>query len=232
MSFETVTIGPCTLIRGDCVEVLPTLDGIDCIISDPPYGIAHGCNFRTRGRSVLAECNEYPDVIGDSEPFDPYPILDIGVPTVLWGANHYAELLPSAGGWLVWDKLRPDELDQATCELAWTNCVKGVRRFSHLWHGMMRHSERGENYHPMQKPVALARWILSLRWIPDGKVCDPYMGAGWVALACMEAGREFVGIEIADYFDTACERLERMWRQPKLALEAQPVMVQRELITA
>ncbi len=39
MSFETVTIGNATLIRGDCMEVLPTLGKFDAVITDPPYGI-------------------------------------------------------------------------------------------------------------------------------------------------------------------------------------------------
>src|SRR3954468_22873183 len=32
-----VTIGAATLYRGDCLEVLPTLDPVDAIVTDPPY---------------------------------------------------------------------------------------------------------------------------------------------------------------------------------------------------
>lgn len=37
---ETVTIGDCRLILGDCREILPTLGngGVD-LLADPPYGI-------------------------------------------------------------------------------------------------------------------------------------------------------------------------------------------------
>lgn len=38
MSFEKVEIGNCTLYRGDCLEMLPTLSGVDAVIADPPYG--------------------------------------------------------------------------------------------------------------------------------------------------------------------------------------------------
>lgn len=34
MSFETVTIGGATLIRGDCMEVLPTLGRFDAVVAD------------------------------------------------------------------------------------------------------------------------------------------------------------------------------------------------------
>ena len=130
------------------------------------------------------------------------------MPTVLWGANWYADKLPPSGGWLVWDKERPDTLDQATCELAWTNCVKGVRRFRHLWNGMIRASEHNENYHPMQQPVALFVWVLTLRWIPGGVVFDPYMGAGPCGVAAARTGRQFIGIELhRPYFETAIKRI-------------------------
>jgi site-specific DNA-methyltransferase (adenine-specific) len=213
VSFEEVIIGPCKLYRGDSLELLN--DGLliaDVIVSDPPYGIAHPCNYQSRGRGHLAACTDWSDIANDDKPFDPSPWLAMGIPSVLWGGNYFANRLPDSAGWLVWDKERPDELDQSTCELAWTNCIKGVRRFAHLWNGMIRHSERGEHFHPMQKPVALARWILSLRWLPDGVVLDPYMGAGWIGVACAEQGREFIGCELsAEYFDIACRRIERAW---------------------
>ena len=49
MSFETVTIGDCTLIRGDCMEVLPTLGKFDAVITDPPYGIDLAGGFSGAG---------------------------------------------------------------------------------------------------------------------------------------------------------------------------------------
>ena len=41
MNFEPVKIGDwCTLYRGDCIEVLPTLPAgsVDAVVTDPPYG--------------------------------------------------------------------------------------------------------------------------------------------------------------------------------------------------
>lgn len=225
-------IGDATLYLGDSLEVLPTFGPVDAVVTDPPYGIAHPCDFGKRGRSNLAQCNDYPDVEGDDELFDPAPILALDVSTVLWGANHFADLLPPSGGWLIWDKRRPDGLDQSTCELAWTNCVKGVRRFSHLWHGMMRESEQGENYHPTQKPVALFRWILSLRWL-DGihSVVDPYMGAGPCGVACVERGLRYVGVEkVPRYFNIACRRIRDAYAQPRLPLEEPEKVTQGELM--
>lgn len=214
------------LYCGDCLEVLPTIQA-DCIVCDPPFGINHACNFHERGRGALAKCVDYPDVIGDDVPFDPAPLLGMNLPTVLWGGNHFASRLPDSGGWLVWDKERPDTLDQATCELAWTNCVKGVRRLRHLWNGMMRASEHGECYHPTQKPADLFRWIFALPWIPQGTVFDPYMGSGPCGVAALDSGRSYIGCELEPrYFDIARRRIEAaasVIQQPLFAIAPRPV---------
>jgi len=214
---EVVTIGDATLYLGDCLEILPTLPKVDAVVTDPPYGISHPCNYGERGRGALAACNDYPDVHDDDKPFDPSPWLALSVPTLFWGGNHFADRLPFSGGWLVWDKERPDDLDQATCELAWTNYVKGVRRIRYLWNGMMRAGEKGHNWHPTQKPIAVMEWALSLRWTPCGTILDPYMGSGTTGVACAQLGRKFIGIEIErKYFDIACERIDNAYRQQRL----------------
>ena len=195
------------VVNADALNVLPMLKGAGgCIAADPPFGISHRCNFRERGRGGIAACNDYPDVIGDDKPFDPSPILDLDIPTVLWGGNYFADRLPISSGWLVWDKERPDDLDQATCELAWTNCVKGVRRFRHLWHWCMRASEREENYHPTQKPSALYNWLLKLPWIPEGLVIDPYCGSGPCGVAAMMLGRPYIGVELSPAYCAIARR--------------------------
>jgi DNA modification methylase len=210
-------IGNATLLLGDCLEILPTLGKVDAVITDPPYGIAHPCNFAERGRGNLAACNDYPDVHMDDRPFDPSPFLALNVPTAMWGGNYFADKLPPCSGWLVWDKERPDELDQATCELAWTNYVKGVRRFRYLWNGMMRQGEKGQNHHPTQKPIALQEWVLGLKWTPQGTILDPFMGAGSTGVACRSTGHQFIGIEIEPrYFEIACERIENAQRQVRM----------------
>jgi DNA modification methylase len=199
-----------TIYHGDCREIVPTLAFAGLVLSDPPYGIAHPTDYAARGRASLARCRDYSPVHGDSAPFDPRWLLSVGNARILWGANHYADLLPSRSGWLVWDKERPDDLDQATCELAWTDCVKGVRRFRYLWHGMIR---AGDDFleHPTQKPLALMRWCLSLRWTAGFTgVLDPYMGSGTALAAAKDCQRRAIGIEIEErYCEIAARRLDQ-----------------------
>lgn len=221
--------GQITIYCGDSREIAPLLDFDGLVIADGPYGIAHPTNYRDRrpwrprrirgkdgkygGVPQIKHTNNYAPVHGDDEPFSPDYLLDIGAARILWGGNHFASRLPDSGGWLVWDKLRADDLDQATCELAWTDCVKGVRRFVHRWDGMLRDSERGAGQlvHPTQKPIALMVWAMSLRWTRGfTDILDPYMGSGPVVLAADKLGKRVIGIEIVrEYCDITIERLHK-----------------------
>lgn len=86
--------GRAVLYLGDCLEIAPSLDGVDAVISDPPYGMdwdtktkrfSGGHNPAQRG----AGRNDGRDVEGDDETFDPAPWLDLPR-VVLWGSHHYA----------------------------------------------------------------------------------------------------------------------------------------------
>lgn len=201
--------GGITIYHGDCREIASGLDFGGLVLTDPPYGIDHPTDYKSRGRAGLAPCHDYPKVHGDKEPFDPTWLLTIGSARILWGGNWYADKLPAMGGWLVWDKERPDDLDQATCELAWTDCVKGVRRLRWLWNGAIRRG--GEALvHPTQKPAALMRWCLSFPWTDHGSILDPYMGSGPTLVAAKDMGRKAIGIEIEErYCAIAAQRLEQ-----------------------
>ena len=190
------------------------------LITDPPYGIAfsHGAGGDgIGGGKYVSRFNGVP-IIGDDRPFDPTPFLQLGYPSILWGANHYADRLPSSPYWLIWDKrCGLTENDFADCEMAWCN-VKGVARvFRHYWNGMMRDSERGApRVHPTQKPIEVMQWCVERLGYPS-TVLDPFMGSGTTGVACMNLGRKFIGIEIEKkYFDIACERIDQAQRQLRM----------------
>ena len=196
-----------TLILGDSETM--ELPQADALITDPPYGIAfaHG-----GGGGCLAESTRFAGdaIMGDDKPFEPSRWLGYGI-VALWGANHYASKLPDCACWLVWDKR--DGVcsnDQADCELAWTNLRSPARLKRHLWNGMLKDSERGEQrVHPMQKTVVLMAWTMEQCKVPIGAtVLDPYMGSGTTGLACLRTGRNYVGIERdARHYKTACARI-------------------------
>lgn len=63
--------------------------------------------------------------------------------------------------------------------------------------------------HPTEKPSSLMKILVENSSQPGETVLDPFMGVGGVGIACMETGRNFIGIEIDErYFNIACERIE------------------------
>jgi hypothetical protein len=216
------------IYHGRVEEVLPRLGlgEVDLLVADPPYGIA--VEGQDRGRPTIGggargiPPTEFPSFI-DGDRDGPYwpPRALLGLlpgPAVWWGANHYSHALPAAPGWLVWDKRhKGGSCDFADAELAWSNLGGVVRVFRHYWNGMIRDSERGPRLHPMQKPVALMKWILNMADLPPGSlVLEPYCGSAPVARACKDLGLRCVSI---DSLEWCCERAAERLRQEVLAFE-------------
>lgn len=211
--------GTVVIYNADCREVLPLLPAPDLVLTDPPYGVSERTDRKAKGRGNAAECNDFPPVYGDDEPFDPAHLL--AYPRViLFGANYYADKLPTAASWVVWDKL--DGLstskrtvgfdDNADCELAWSNCGGPARILAERWKGMVKDTERGDRrVHPTQKPVRLMERLIEWRTEPGDLVLDPYMGSGTTLRAAVNRGRRAIGIEISeDYCAVAVERLGQL----------------------
>jgi len=201
------------LIHGDCLDV--DWPQVDAIITDPPYGMSLQTNYKDRKRTSLAECNNFEPIIGDDKPFDPKPFLSFPI-IALFGANWYADKLPISGSWIVWDKL--DGLkskrefgfnDNSDAELIWTNKGKATRIFRHRWMGAMKGSEFNQRrVHPTQKPVKLMEMIILYLTKEGDTIFDPFMGSGTTGVACINTGRNFIGIEKElKYFEIGQERM-------------------------
>lgn len=67
--------------------------------------------------------------------------------------------------------------------------------------------ERG--YHPTQKPVPMLEWLIKTYTNEGETVLDNCMGSGSTGVACVNTGRDFIGIELdPDYFRIAEERIK------------------------
>ena len=212
-----VTIGPCRLIQGDCLEVLPLIGRVDAVVTDPPYGIGYNPT-RSQNSAASGHRKQMDNVIGDDTEFDPSVILQLADKIVSWGANYYANKMPNSGGWLVWDKRDGGSLfrgfQMSDCEIAWCSNGKMVRAISHRWCGHLRDSEKNLFVHPTQKPVAVMEWCIQEVGSHEGDmVIDPFMGSGTTGVACIKTGRNFIGIEKEPkYFDSAVSRIRRAWQ--------------------
>jgi len=64
-------------------------------------------------------------------------------------------------------------------------------------------------HHPNEKPVELVQRFIELHTKPGDVVLDPFMGSGTTGVACVQTGRNFIGIEIdAGYCEIARKRIE------------------------
>jgi len=205
----------------DCRDVLPHLSKVDLILTDPPYGLKVDTGKLQRIGKPTYQWHGVEHSGGVCVEL----LLALDTPMVLFGANNYASRLPDWAGWIVWDKQADGFAQGSPAELAWSNYLVNLRMFRLNYRGFT--TRRDPKSHPMQKPLALMKWILTLRETPAGTVLDPFMGSGTTLVAAKHLNRCAIGIEIEEkYCEIAVKRLE----QEMLPLaEAVPQMEQDDL---
>lgn len=221
---DRVVIGNANLYHGDCLAILPMLDdGIDCVVTDPPYGI----NWDTRESRFAGgqrDSKDWEPIIGDETTIDLKPFMEFKR-LVIWGYPYFAKQLP-IGNTLIWNKRHENGKSWlGDAELAWMKSQYkklgahsggyGCHIFDMPWQGFVK-GEPGIKEHPTQKPVQLMKWCIGKAG-GEGVVLDPFMGSGTTGVAAVTMGRKFIGIEIErKYFDIACRRIEDAQRQVRL----------------
>lgn len=198
------------LHTGDCLEVMATMDAdsVDAVVTDPPYNVGQSgyddrrADFPAWISEVLSEClrvSAGPVVMfAASTKMREYPQPDW---TAVWHkpltlGYWSTPLIPHWEALLLW---RP------------AKCPCGDV-FSYV---PARKAEG--NGHPNPKPLPLMRRLVDLQTEPGGLVLDPFTGSGTTGVACIEEGRDFIGIETeAEYVDIARARIERAAAQQRL----------------
>jgi DNA modification methylase len=215
-------IGRATLYLGDCREIISEL-AFDCIVSDPPYGIAwkRGANSARNSKSHAGIANDQDTSARDAI------IASTDVPTVMFG-SFYAAFPEKLKQVLVWHKPADSGLVGSVtgfrrdCEpifLIGKWPTRTVETSSVLRTIAGQAGTVAETGHPHTKPVGLMQAII--RMTPGQVVLDPFMGSGSTGVAAVQMQRSFVGVEIDhQYFDIACKRIEDAQRQGNLFGEA------------
>jgi site-specific DNA-methyltransferase (adenine-specific) len=181
-------------------EIKKTAKNIDCVLTDPPYGI----NYKSPSGSGLAQRGDYKVIENDDKDFNPSILFEYSDNVITWGGNHYANKLNNSAGWLVWDKRDGVQINNnSDCEMAWTNMINSARLFHHKWNGMIKDSERGEKrIHPTQKPVKLFEWCLEICECGEN-VLDLFAGSGITVIACDNTNRNAFIVEKDEVFASA-----------------------------
>jgi site-specific DNA-methyltransferase (adenine-specific)/modification methylase len=236
MSTADTEIGRWDLILGDSREAMKNIpDGsVDFICTDPPYnlsGYSTG-NMEFEWRSTLN--NDVAD--WDARPLDPAdwkedflrvlsPTGNIFIFTSYNLIGKWHETFDSAFDtfqFMVWHKTNPTPKFRRagflnSCELIICLWNKG-----HTWN--FGKQQEMHNFvespicmgnervkvpkHPTQKPLRVMRRLIQLASLPGQTVLDPFAGVGSTGVAAVEAGRDFIGIELDPaYLEAARQRL-------------------------
>jgi len=210
----------------DAVERLMDGRGVDCVYTDPPYGISIVQGNKVGGGGAFGgKKNEKADKsnVVQSSNFAPVAnddsievavaaisvIATLGAKVeIIWGGNYYAASLPNSSCWIVWDKKNSGNF--ADCELAWTNQATAVRKFEHMWNGMVKASEHGQKrVHPTQKPIALAEWCIDNYAEECMTVLDLFGGSGSTLIGCETRSKDAFVMELSPAY---CDVIIKRWQ--------------------
>lgn len=74
------------------------------------------------------------------------------------------------------------------------------------------------NGHPTNFPIVIPARLIKASCPPGGIVCDPFLGSGSTAVAAIETGRHYVGIEIErEYYELSEGYVEQARKEKKLS---------------
>ena len=204
---KPVIIGNATLYNCDCMDYMRGLPdkAFDLAIVDPPYGIGISSNPVRQQHDKKQWDNAIPTADYFSQ------LMRVSKNQIIWGGNYFLDYLGASQGFVIWDKVQPQDFSLAMCELAWISIQSPAK----MWKRSVL-AERNK-IHPTQKPVDLYEWLLTNYAKPGQKILDTHLGSGSSAIAANNLGFEFVGCELdADYFAAACQRIENAQRQVSL----------------
>lgn len=219
-AFRVEQIGLATLYCGNCLDVLPMLQNIGCVLTDPPFGIAYKSGHRTDTLWSEGEIRGDEDVTMRNTAL---ALLPPDVPKLVFGSRK-APLPPGHKMTLTWDK--GPALGMGDLSLPWKPSTEEIYVLGKgfvgkrdegaaIYHPPVQSMAKNGRRHPNEKPVGLLAKLL--RKMPAGMVCDPFMGSASCGEAATKMGRQFVGVEVdPEYFRIACERMHALTLQGDL----------------
>jgi len=82
-----------------------------------------------------------------------------------------------------------------------TRFPRSIQRFN---------TDKFKSLHPTQKPVALLEYLIKTYTNEGDTVLDNCMGSGSTGVACVNTGRNFIGMELDEkYFNIAQDRINK-----------------------
>ena len=227
--------GAVRLFHGDCRAILPLIEPVDHVITDPPYG-EHTHAKQWIGAALTAD--GAPRV---STAFKELGFAHITADEQAWVAKAAAFMarrwvlvftdIEGVWGWrsalvdsgldyvraCMWDKVDgapqfTGDRPAAGAEAIVCAHQPGKKRWnSGGKRGVYRHpvnGVRGDKPHPSTKPEALMNELISDFTDAEETILDPFAGSGTTLVAAKKLGRKAIGVELNEqYCEVAARRL-------------------------
>lgn len=199
----------------DAIDKLLDGEAINAIVTDPPYGIGIDGQKESKNKNPKHNRKAHAFMGWDDERPDEgifNYIVSANVPSVIWGGNYFADILPPSRGWLYWSKGQ-DGLTMSDGELAWTTETTPLRAIT-----VNRSALKG-SVHPTQKPLQIVEF--SFDYIKAGLVVlDLFGGSGSTMIACEKTKRKARLMELAPQY---CDVIIKRWQDftGKIAVHAE-----------
>lgn len=211
------------LYCADCLTILPHLEPVDLVLTDPPYLLpgmkGAGC---FGGRPALVGTQGFTD-----GGFDSFLLSQYENWFCFCSRHNLSDILKMANGsrWALLHWCKPNPVP--TCNNTYLSDVEYcVHKYSkgRLFGAMKDKSlyfvhpcGNKKTEHPNEKPLPLIIKLVTLGSAISDMVVDPFLGSGTTAVACERLNRKWIGIEISEkYCEIAANRIENERKQLKL----------------
>ena len=213
------------VIQGDCLDILPTIQGDFVIVTDPPFNI--GYHYNDYKDNLGAD--EYYQMLNDVFGVNPFVVIHYPeeIYKIAFQVGQFPEKVVS---WvynsntakqhrdIAFFGIKPDfrKLQQPFKNPKDKRIMKRIAegkmaRGCDWWNiNQVKNVSKDKSSHPCQMPLEVMENIIKL--IPEDKlIVDPFAGSGTTLLACKKLGRSFVGIEISpEYVEIIKQRLDKI----------------------
>lgn len=210
------------LMQGDCLELMKGIqDGsVDLVLTDPPYGMNFQSNYRAKKYSKIENdtCLDWLDAFLQ----ECWRVLKPNSAIYLFCSWHKVDIFKKAvekrfkiKNIIIWEKNNTSMGDLKGSYAPKYEMVIFAHKGRRVLNGfrypdVLTAKRTGNKLHPTQKPIELLEIFVNSSSNDGETVLDPFMGSGSTGVACVNTGRNFIGIELDPiYFQTAQERINK-----------------------
>jgi DNA modification methylase len=186
-----------TIYHGDCREILPTLEPVGLVLTDPPYGVGKA-EWDTK-----AAFDWIPAAASISQTMGIMP----GIANLLMLPS---EVCGQRYRWMLSVRIINSTTRGVMGFGNWIACAVYARDGVSIYGQAQDATEvsvRGVMPdHPSPKPHEAMLWLLGR--LPGDTILDPFMGSGTTLRAAKDLGRKAIGIEVEErYCEVAANRM-------------------------